>query len=187
MPLASRATAGAAGSGSALLPQARRLAPSSATRLCCSPPRSDPAGRGGGWTAQSTSGLAVYRSGHADHQIAAPSRRPEDHTARLSGACHDGGIVMVQTQPSCGDPLRVDDQTLKGDLEDKAKFLSSLVGNANLKGQIEATRTASSANTQTPVQLILMLTSSICSAALYRPTQSCQPRKNSMPSKNSAR
>jgi len=40
--------------------------------------------------------------------------------------------------PGCGDPLRVDDQTLKGDLEDKAKFLSSLVGNANLKGQIEA-------------------------------------------------
>jgi hypothetical protein len=65
---------------------------------------------------------------------------------------------MAQAQPSCGDPLRVDDQTLKGDLEDKAKFLSSLVGDANLKGQIEATRMASSANTQTPVQLILMLT-----------------------------
>ncbi|MFL5281648.1 MAG: hypothetical protein ACJ8AW_11815, partial [Rhodopila sp.] len=74
-------------------------------------------------------------------------------------------------------------QTLKGDLEDKAKFLSSLVGDANLKGQIEATRTASSANTQTLVQLILMLTSSICSAALYdRPKavspgeSSCHPR-----------
>jgi hypothetical protein len=74
---------------------------------------------------------------------------------------------MAQAQPSCGDPPRVDDRTLKGDLEGKAKFLSSLVGDANLKGQIEATRTASSANTQTPVQPILMPTSSICSVALY--------------------
>jgi hypothetical protein len=46
---------------------------------------------------------------------------------------------MAQVQPPCSDPPRVDDQMLKGDLEGKAKFLSSLVGNANLKGQIEAT------------------------------------------------
>src|SRR5215469_16431246 len=41
----------------------------------------------------------------------------------------------------CGDPPRVDDQSLKGDLEGKAKFLSSLVGDAALKGQIETART----------------------------------------------
>jgi len=47
----------------------------------------------------------------------------------------------AQQQPSCGDPPRVDDQSLKGDLEGKAKFLSSLVGDAGLKGQIETART----------------------------------------------
>ena len=36
---------------------------------------------------------------------------------------------------------RVDDQTLKADLEGKAKFLSSLVGDANLKGQVATART----------------------------------------------
>lgn len=50
-------------------------------------------------------------------------------------------FAVAQAQPSCGDPPRVDDQTLKGDLEGKARFLSSLVGDANLKGQIEAART----------------------------------------------
>src|SRR6185312_11976406 len=49
--------------------------------------------------------------------------------------------AVGQAQPSCGDPPRVDDQSLKGDLEGKAKFLSSLVGDANLKGQIESART----------------------------------------------
>jgi hypothetical protein len=49
--------------------------------------------------------------------------------------------ALAQAQPSCGDPPRVDDQLLKGDLEGKAKFLSSLVGDANLKGQVEAART----------------------------------------------
>jgi hypothetical protein len=44
-------------------------------------------------------------------------------------------------QPSCGDPPHVDDQSLKGDLEGKAEFLSRLVGDAGLKGQIEAVRT----------------------------------------------
>ncbi len=47
----------------------------------------------------------------------------------------------AQQQPSCGDPPRVDDQSLKGDLEGKAKFLSSLVGDASLKGQMETART----------------------------------------------
>src|SRR5271166_3377539 len=47
----------------------------------------------------------------------------------------------AQQQPSCGDPPRVDDRLLKGDLEGKAKFLSSLVGDAGLKGQIETART----------------------------------------------
>ena len=56
-------------------------------------------------------------------------------------------------QPSCGDPPRVDDQTLKGDLEGKAKFLSGLVGDAGLKGQIEAPRgPTSSANTRMPAR-----------------------------------
>jgi hypothetical protein len=41
----------------------------------------------------------------------------------------------------CGDPPRVDDQSLKGVLEGKATFLSRLVGDAALKGQIEAART----------------------------------------------
>src|SRR4051794_36112190 len=49
--------------------------------------------------------------------------------------------MPVQAQPSCGDPPRVDNQTLKGDLEGKAKVLSSLIGDANLKGQIETART----------------------------------------------
>jgi hypothetical protein len=49
--------------------------------------------------------------------------------------------TFAQTPPSCGDPPRVDDQSLKGDLEGKAKFLSSLVTDANLKGQVEAVRT----------------------------------------------
>src|SRR5438128_128630 len=62
----------------------------------------------------------------------------------------NGGFVLIllvafalpaQAQPSCGDPPRVDDQSLKGDLEGRARFLSSLVGDANLKGQIEAART----------------------------------------------
>jgi hypothetical protein len=50
-------------------------------------------------------------------------------------------FTVAQAQPSCGDPPRVDDQTLKGDLEGKAQFLSKLVGDANLKGQIETART----------------------------------------------
>jgi hypothetical protein len=49
--------------------------------------------------------------------------------------------AFAQPQPSCGEPPRVDDQSLKGDLEGKAKFLSSLLGDANLKGQVEAVRT----------------------------------------------
>jgi hypothetical protein len=48
--------------------------------------------------------------------------------------------VSVRAQPSCGDPPRVDDQTLKGDLEGKAQLLLKWVGDAGLKGQIEATR-----------------------------------------------
>jgi hypothetical protein len=41
----------------------------------------------------------------------------------------------------CGDPPRVDDQMLKGELEGKAKLLSSLIGDAGLKGQVELART----------------------------------------------
>ena len=44
-------------------------------------------------------------------------------------------------QPSCGDPPRVDDQSLKGTLEGKAKLLSNMIGNANLKGELETART----------------------------------------------
>lgn len=50
-------------------------------------------------------------------------------------------FAVAQAQPSCGDPPRVDDEMLKGDLEGKAQFLSKLVGDANLKGQIETART----------------------------------------------
>jgi hypothetical protein len=48
---------------------------------------------------------------------------------------------LAQAQPSCGEPPRVDDLTLKGDLEGKAQFLSKLVGDADLKGKIETART----------------------------------------------
>jgi hypothetical protein len=50
-------------------------------------------------------------------------------------------FAIAQAEPSCGDPPRVDDQSLKGDLEGKAQFLSKLIGDANLKGQIETART----------------------------------------------
>lgn len=56
-------------------------------------------------------------------------------------------LAIVITAPllahaqQCGDPPRVDDQLLKGDLEGKAKLLSSFVGDANLKGRVEAART----------------------------------------------
>src|SRR5689334_6543898 len=50
-------------------------------------------------------------------------------------------FAVAQAQPSCGEPPRVDDLTLKGDLEGKAQFLSKLVGDADLKGKIEAART----------------------------------------------
>ena len=49
-------------------------------------------------------------------------------------------VSEAQQQPSCGDPPRVDDRLLKTDLEGKAKFLSSLVGEAGLKGQIATAR-----------------------------------------------
>jgi hypothetical protein len=41
----------------------------------------------------------------------------------------------------CGEPPRVDDFSLKGELDGKAKFLSSFLGDAGLKGQIETART----------------------------------------------
>src|SRR3974390_2673100 len=41
----------------------------------------------------------------------------------------------------CVDPPRVDDQTLKGVIDGKAKFLSSLVGDAGLKGHVEIAKT----------------------------------------------
>jgi hypothetical protein len=50
-------------------------------------------------------------------------------------------LATAHAEPSCGNPPRVDDQTLKGDLDGKAQFLSKLVGDANLKGRIETTRT----------------------------------------------
>ena len=63
---------------------------------------------------------------------------------RIAVAAFAASIALsaaARAQPSCGDPPRVDDQTLKGDLEGKAQFLSKLVGDANLKGQIETART----------------------------------------------
>jgi hypothetical protein len=46
---------------------------------------------------------------------------------------------VAHTQ-QCGDPPRVDDQSLKGELEGKAKFLSGWIGDAGLKGQVETAR-----------------------------------------------
>jgi hypothetical protein len=67
----------------------------------------------------------------------------EEHAMRAAVISFAAWLVLgavAVAQPSCGDPPRVDDQTLKGDLEGKAKFLSSLVGDANLKGQVETAR-----------------------------------------------
>jgi len=47
---------------------------------------------------------------------------------------------LLANAQQCGDPPRVDNQSLKGDLEGKAKFLSGFIGDANLKGQVEAVK-----------------------------------------------
>ena len=52
-----------------------------------------------------------------------------------------GATWHAAAQPSCGDPPRVDDQSLKGTLDGKARFLSSMIGDANLKGELETART----------------------------------------------
>jgi hypothetical protein len=49
-------------------------------------------------------------------------------------------ISSIAHAQQCGDPPRVDDQSLKGELEGKAKFLSGWLGDAGLKGQVEAAR-----------------------------------------------
>jgi hypothetical protein len=53
--------------------------------------------------------------------------------------------ILIASPPfargQCGDPPTVVDQSLKGELEGKAKFLSGWIGDAGLKGQIETART----------------------------------------------
>ena len=57
------------------------------------------------------------------------------------------GLAVAITTPSvinaqqCGEAPIVSDQSLKGDLEGKAKFLSGYLGEAGLKGQMESART----------------------------------------------
>jgi len=50
-------------------------------------------------------------------------------------------LPSLASAQQCGEPPRVDDQSLRGDLEGKAKLLSSLVGDANLQGRIEIAKT----------------------------------------------
>ncbi len=57
------------------------------------------------------------------------------------------GLAITISAPSfvsaqqCGEPPIVSDQSLKGELEGKAKFLSGYLGEAGLKGQMESART----------------------------------------------
>jgi len=48
--------------------------------------------------------------------------------------------IFAATHSLCGDPPPVVNETLKGELNGKANFLSKFIGNANLKGKIEASR-----------------------------------------------
>jgi len=49
-------------------------------------------------------------------------------------------VSSALAQPSCGDPPRVDDLQLKGELDGKARFLSSFLGDSSLSGKVEASR-----------------------------------------------
>ena len=46
-----------------------------------------------------------------------------------------------QVVSECGEPPLVADTSFKGQIEGKAKFLSSIIGDANVSGQIESART----------------------------------------------
>ena len=48
--------------------------------------------------------------------------------------------AIAQDASRCGEPPRVDDATIRGTIEGKAKFLSSLMGDAALSGNIQASR-----------------------------------------------
>lgn len=49
--------------------------------------------------------------------------------------------VSLARAQQCGEPPSNMDQVIKGELEGKAKFLTGFIGDAGLKGQIEAART----------------------------------------------
>lgn len=51
-----------------------------------------------------------------------------------------GGYALAQD--SCGDPPQVADESLKGELNGQAQFLSRFIGDAQLKGRIETSRIA---------------------------------------------
>jgi hypothetical protein len=48
--------------------------------------------------------------------------------------------IHARAATECGDPPPVADETLKGEIEGKAQFLSRFLGDARLSGQIETSR-----------------------------------------------
>lgn len=51
-----------------------------------------------------------------------------------------GGAAFAQSSSQCGDPPRVDDEQLKGQIAGRAKLLSGYVGGAELTGNIDLAR-----------------------------------------------
>lgn len=48
--------------------------------------------------------------------------------------------TFAQNASLCGQPPRIDDEEIKGQLDGKAKFLSSFLGDAQLSGQVDIAR-----------------------------------------------
>ncbi len=73
--------------------------------------------------------------------LAQPPSGREDMRANLVGLLIAIALAHSALAQQCGEPPRVDDQMLKGEIDGKAKFLSTLVGDAGLKGQVEMAKT----------------------------------------------
>jgi hypothetical protein len=81
---------------------------------------------------------------HADDMLAdRPNRKVKEGAMRRIFLVLAMAVMAVSPTHAqqCGDPPRVDDQSLKGELEGKAKLLTGWIGDAGLKGQIETART----------------------------------------------
>lgn len=48
--------------------------------------------------------------------------------------------AISQDSSACGQPPRVDDESLEGDIQGKAKFLTSVLGRADASGKIKISR-----------------------------------------------